>query len=58
MDVVVVEVESDGRVQLDSGEWIVPTLQERRAILYAAANDIAALNELTDILTRTSQPSA
>jgi hypothetical protein len=58
MDVVVVEVESDGRVRLEGDEWIVPTLQERRAILYAAANEIEALNELADILNRTSQPSA
>ena len=58
MDVVVVEIESDGRVRLEGDEWIVPTLQERRAILYAAANEIDALNELTDILTRTGQPSA
>jgi hypothetical protein len=58
MDSTVVDVDADGRVRLADDEWIVPTLQERRAILYAAANEIEALNELTDILNRTSQPSA
>jgi hypothetical protein len=58
MDSTVVDVDADGRVRLADDEWIVPTLQERRAILYAAANEIEALNELADILNRTSQPSA
>ena len=50
MDVVVVEVDRDGRVRLDTDEWIVPTLQEKRAILYAAQQELAALNELVDVL--------
>jgi hypothetical protein len=58
MDSTVVDVDADGRVRLADDEWIQPSLQERRAILYAAANEIDALNELTDILNRTSQPSA
>jgi hypothetical protein len=50
MDVIVVEVDRDGRVRLDTDEWIVPTLQEKRAILYAAQQELAALNELVDAL--------
>jgi hypothetical protein len=50
MDVVVVDVDRDGRVRLDSDEWIVPTLQEKRAILYAAEQELAALTELVDVI--------
>ena len=50
MDVVVVEVDRDGRVRLDTDEWIVPTLQEKRAILYAAEQELAALAELVDVI--------
>ena len=51
MDVVVVEVDRDGRVRLDTDEWIAPTLQEKRAILYAAKQELEALTELVDALT-------
>jgi acyl-CoA reductase-like NAD-dependent aldehyde dehydrogenase len=50
MDAVVVEVESDGRVRLENEDWAAPTLQERRAILYAAGKEIAELRELIEIL--------
>ena len=50
MDVVVVDVDRDGRVRLDTDEWIVPTLQEKRAIIYAAQQELAALTELVDAL--------
>jgi hypothetical protein len=50
MDAVVVEVTDDGRVRVDGEELAVPTLQERRAILYAARGEIEALTELVDIL--------
>jgi hypothetical protein len=61
MDAVVIEVNDDGRVryeskrgagtpELNEDEWSTPTLQERRAILYAAKNEIAALNELLEAL--------
>jgi hypothetical protein len=62
MDAIVVEVSVDGRVRYESrrgagsspamseSEWSTPTLQERRAILYAANNEIAALNELVEAL--------
>ena len=49
MDVVVVEVDSDGRVRLkDETEFFTPSLQERRAILYAAKNEVVELKELID----------
>ena len=50
MDAVVVEYDADGRVRLEHEDWRVPTLQERRAIIYAAANAIEDLKELLDIL--------
>jgi len=53
MDATVVDVSPDGRVRYeskDNEEWTTPTLQERRAIIYAAENEIAALKELMEIL--------
>jgi acyl-CoA reductase-like NAD-dependent aldehyde dehydrogenase len=54
MDAVVVEVSADGRVRLENEDWSTPTLQERRAILYAAKNEIEELKELLEILERES----
>jgi hypothetical protein len=50
MDAVVVEVDLDGRVRLENEDWSAPSLQERRAILYAAKNAVDELTELIDIL--------
>ena len=50
MDAVVVDVDADGRVRLENEDWSEPTLQERRAIIYAATNELAALTELLEIL--------
>ena len=50
MDAVVVEVNVDGRVQLQDEEWSQPTLQERRAIIHAAKQELLALQELLEIL--------
>jgi hypothetical protein len=50
MDATLVEVSVDGRVRLQDEEWSTPTFQERRAIIYAAQNELAALTELLDIL--------
>ena len=52
MDAVVVEVNVDGRVQLQDEEWSQPTLQERRAIIHAAQQEMLALQELLEILER------
>ena len=50
MDAVVVEVDADGRVRLDGEDWSSPSLQERRAIIYSAKNEIEELTELIEIL--------
>jgi hypothetical protein len=50
MDAVVVEVSDDGRVRLENEDWRTPTLQEKRAILYAAKNELDALTELVELL--------
>jgi hypothetical protein len=50
MDAVVVDIASDGRVRLENEDWSAPTLQERRAIIYSATTEIAALTELLEIL--------
>jgi hypothetical protein len=36
MDAIVVEIGRDGRVRLENEDWSEPTLQEKRAIIYAA----------------------
>jgi hypothetical protein len=50
MDAVVLEIAADGRVRLEHEDWSQPSLQERRAILFAAEQAVAELNELIDIL--------
>jgi hypothetical protein len=49
MNAVVVDVSPDGRVRLEGEDWSTPTLQERRAIIYAAQQELAALTELLEI---------
>ena len=46
MDAVLVDFEPDGRVRLDGEDWSTPTLQERRAILYATQSEIERLQDL------------
>jgi len=45
MDAVVVEVDADGRVRFEGQDWAAASLQERRAIIYAATNAIEELQE-------------
>ncbi|PWT84669.1 MAG: hypothetical protein C5B57_04395 [Blastocatellia bacterium] len=52
MDTVIVEVTDDGRVRFEDGDVAMPTLQERRAILYAAKHEMEALADLIEILDR------
>jgi hypothetical protein len=52
MEAVVIEVASDGRVRLDGEDLRQPTLQERRAIIYAARAEQAEIAELLEILER------
>jgi hypothetical protein len=56
MAAVVVEVTEDGCVRLENEGPAVPTLQERRAILYAAQAEIESLTELIAILERDPPP--
>lgn len=50
MDATVVEVAPDGQVRLEHEEWSRPSLQERRAIIYAARQELEALTELLEVL--------
>ena len=50
MDAVVVDVRPDGRVRLENEDWSTPSLQERRAIIYAANQELIVLGELIEIL--------
>jgi len=50
MDAVVVECGADGRVRLEGEDWSEPTLQERRAIIYAARKEVESLTELLEVL--------
>jgi hypothetical protein len=50
MDAVVVEVAPDGRVRIENEGWTAPSLQERRAIIFAAKTAVDELTELLDIL--------
>jgi hypothetical protein len=52
MDCVVIDVAQDGRVQIEGEELREPTFQERRAIIYSAEKEIAALTELLELLQR------
>ena len=50
MDATVVDVSDDGRVRVENEDWSTPSLQERRAIIHAAEEELAALTELLEIL--------
>jgi hypothetical protein len=50
MDAVVVDVDREGRVCFERDGWQTPTLQERRAILFAAQQELEVLSELIEIL--------
>ena len=50
MDATVVDVDADGRVRFEDEGWSSPTLQERRAIIHSAQQEMASLTELLEIL--------
>jgi hypothetical protein len=50
MDAVLVEFRADGAVRFENEEWSQPSLQERRAIIYAARSELEFLKELLDAL--------
>ena len=52
MDAVLVEFDDTGRVRFENEDWSTPSLQETRAILYAARNELSQLTELIDLFDR------
>ena len=51
MDAVLVEVDEAGRVRFDNDDgWSTPSVQERRAIIHAAQDELENLKELLDVL--------
>ncbi len=58
MDAVLVDFDARGQVRFDDEEWSTPSLQEIRAILYAAENEVASLRELIEALDASIAPRA
>ena len=56
MDAVLVEFDERGQVRFDDEDWSTPSLQEIRAILYAAENEMASLRELVEALDTAIAP--
>ena len=56
MDAVLVDANAEGLVRFETEDWVRPTLQERRAIVYAAGREIEALTELVDVLGKQQEP--
>jgi hypothetical protein len=52
MDAVLVDFDDHGRVRFENEDWSTPTLQETRAIIYAAQNELTQLSELLEVLQR------
>ena len=53
MDAVVVEFDGEGRVRFDNDAgWSTPSVQDRRAIIHAAKDELENLKELLDVLDR------
>ena len=46
MDSTLVDFSPDGRVRFEDEDWIHPTIQERRAIIYSARRETAQLGDL------------
>ena len=50
MNAVLVDMDAEGRVRFDSGEWSRPSVQERRAIIHAAQSEVESLKELLETM--------
>jgi acyl-CoA reductase-like NAD-dependent aldehyde dehydrogenase len=50
MDSILVEFAPDGKVRMENEEWSRPSVQERRAIIHAAKDELESLKELLDVL--------
>lgn len=55
MDAVLVEFDDNGRVRFEDEDWSTPSLQETRAILYAARSELAQLTELVETFDSSSK---
>lgn len=56
MDTVVVDFAADGRIKCQNEDWTLPSMQEQRAVMYAAREQIALLTELVERLEALSAP--
>ena len=52
MDAVLVDFDEHGRIRFDNEDWATPSVQERRAIIHAAKDELDRLTELLDVLER------
>ena len=52
MDAVLVDFDASGRMRFENEEWRKPSVQERRAIIHAARDQMDHLKELLEILER------
>jgi hypothetical protein len=50
MDAVLLEAAPDGRVRFEGEDWMQPSLQERRAIIHAAQQEIEELQEVVRVV--------
>ena len=50
MDALLVEFDDNGRIRFDNEDWSTPSVQERRAIIHAAREQVEQLNELLEAL--------
>ena len=57
MDAVLVDFDDQGHVKFANEEWTTPSLQETRALLYAAEQQIATLQELVEALENAVAPT-
>lgn len=53
MDAVLVDFSDDGRVRLQGEDWCQPTLQESRAIIHAARQEMERLEDLIAAIDKT-----
>ena len=50
MEAFLVEFDEQGRIRFDNEDWSTPSVQERRAIIHAAKDQLDHLKELLDVL--------
>jgi hypothetical protein len=50
MDAVLEDFDEGGRVKFEAEDWAAPSLQERRAIVHAAEQEIETLRALIDAM--------